>query len=95
MKNIEDDALANLDEEYFYSNEKPSEFSHVTIKKPLNFDVSIGGLRTLPSYIGPIKIEISFLDADSAHVLPKDEVLAEVGTDLYNPMVNFTKKVRN
>lgn len=61
----------------------------------MNFDVSIGGLRTLPSYIGPIKLELSFLDVDSAHVLPKEEILAEIGTDLYNPLVNFTKKIRN
>lgn len=38
---------------------------------------------------------MSFIDADGAHVLPKQEFLAEVGTDLYNPLVNYTRKVRN
>lgn len=41
------------------------------LKKPLNFDVSVSGLRTLPSYIGPVKLEMSFIDAESAHVVPR------------------------
>lgn len=41
-------------------------------RKPLNFDVSVSGLRTLPSYIGPVKLEMSFIDVDGAHVLPRE-----------------------
>ena len=40
LKNIdEDEVINNINEEYFYSNEKPTQFSHVQLKKPLNFDV--------------------------------------------------------
>ena len=57
LKNIdEDEVINNINEEYFYSNEKPTQFSHVQLKKPLNFDVSVSQLRTLPSYIGPVKL---------------------------------------
>ena len=95
MKNIEDGNNRNIHEEYFYTNEKSSEFTHCSLKKPLNFDVSVAALRTLPSYIGPVKLELSFLDAESAHVLPREEFMAEVSTDLYNPLVNYTRKIRN
>lgn len=43
----------------------------MTLKKPINFDFSVSGLRTLPSYIGPVKLEINFLDIDGMSVLEK------------------------
>ena len=61
-----------MKESFFYSNERPTEFSKVSLKKPLNFDFAISGLRTLPSYIGPVKVEVNFLDVDGMNVLDKE-----------------------
>lgn len=40
----------------FFSNEKKTIFKKVSLKEALNFDIQISGLRTLPSYIGPVKL---------------------------------------
>ena len=56
IKAVDQNEAKKLHEEYFYSNEKPTQFSKVSLKRPLNFDFSISGLRTLPSYIGPVKL---------------------------------------
>ena len=72
LRNInQSDSKKHIDEDYFHSNEKSTEFSHCALRKPLNFDVSVAALRTLPSYIGPVKLELNFIDADNAHVLPR------------------------
>lgn len=71
MKNIASEEVIKINQLYFHSNEKPTEFVHIRIKKPLNFDISVTGLRTLPSYVGPIKLELSLIDIDNSLITPK------------------------
>lgn len=39
--------------------------------------MAISGLRTLPSYTGPVKLQIRFLDCQNEEVLGSEEVLGE------------------
>ncbi len=46
----------------FIPNELETQFVKLKKKEPKNMDITLAQLRTLPSYIGPVKIEISFID---------------------------------
>ncbi len=72
------------------------EFVNLTNKEPKNIDITLAQLRTLPSYTGPVKIELTFIDCEGIEVLPREEILTDLTSgDMYNPFVNFVKKIRN
>lgn len=57
-------SLQNIKEQFYIENEETSDFQAVKAGEPINLDFSIIGMRTLPSYIGPLKLQISFMDCD-------------------------------
>ena len=48
----------------------------------------------MPSYTGPIKVQVSFFDYRSRSLFGSQEALAQYGSDMYNPRIEFTFSIK-
>jgi hypothetical protein len=55
----------------------------------------VSALRTLPSHVGPLKLQIQWVDHEGNEVVEREDVLGELGDDMYNPRVSYHKRVSN
>lgn len=65
------ESLKKVDEEFYISNDSPGEFQPLKENEEVNFNISIRGLRTLPTFTGPVKLEVSFWSKDAGRLLEK------------------------
>lgn len=66
--------MKGIDESFLHQNEGEVSFVPISSAKT-SLSICLAGLRTLPSYIGPLKLELTFIDATGQNVLGKDEVM--------------------
>jgi hypothetical protein len=95
VDHLNQDGVKNFDEPYFHQNDKDPAFVAVASSTKISFNIIVSGFRTLPSSIGPLKLEITVIDSSGNQIISKEEVLSDLTGDMYNPNVNFIKKIND
>ena len=60
-----DEHLDDVKEKFYISNEEEVECVAVKSADEISLTVAIGGMRFLPTHTGPVRLEVSFLDASN------------------------------
>jgi len=56
------DTVHNIKSDFFIANEEMSDFEPTKSDVPTSFDFRISAIRLLPSHVGPLKIQIQWID---------------------------------
>ena len=62
VDHLNQDAVKNFDENYFQQNEPETAFTSVTSHTKIDLTIALTSGRTLPSSMGPLKLEINLID---------------------------------
>jgi hypothetical protein len=66
----------------------------INSNQEIDLDFTVIAARTIPSYTGPIKVQVSFIDYRNRSLFAAQEALAKYGSDMYNPHINFTFSIK-
>jgi hypothetical protein len=90
---LNQEGVRNFDESYFRQNESDSAFSPTASHTKIQFTIALAALRTLPSSMGPLKLEINVIDSAGRAVVGREEVLCALKGDMHNPSVGYERRI--